>query len=182
MIFEEQHIAGVFLITHDYLGDERGGFFRSYCKGEFQHVNGKPWVQMNHSFNSKKGTLRGLHFQRAPHSEQKQIRCIRGEIQDVFVDLRSNSRTFLKWGSVRLSSKNNQSLFLPEGIAHGFVTLEDETELLYNHTNFYNPEFEGGLRYDDPMIGIQWTIEPQIISDRDKNHPYLDQTFQGLRL
>lgn len=181
MIFEKTHIEGVYVIKPEIIGDERGGFFRYFCKNEFKTILNKEFVQMNHSINKEKGTLRGLHYQKSPHSEAKLIRCIRGSILDVFVDLRKNSATFLQWGSQKLTEENHEMIFLPEGIAHGFITLEDNTHLNYHHTEFYNPNAEGGFRYDDPTLNIDWEIAPSIISERDKKHPFIEN-FKGIEL
>ena len=180
MRIEEREIAGVFSIIPHVLEDERGGFFRTYCKNELAKITDSEFVQMNHSINLKKGTLRGLHFQTPPHSEDKIVRCIRGAVYDVFVDVRKDSPTFLQWGSRLLSAENKELLFLPRGIAHGFITLEDQTELLYQHSNFYTPNSEGALRYNDPILSITWPIEPIVISERDKNHPLLTPDFKGI--
>ena len=182
MTFEELDIAGVYLITPQFIGDDRGGFFRYYCREEFAAITTSEFVQMNHSINHQKGTLRGLHYQLPPHSEEKVVRCIHGSIQDVFVDLRAGSPTFLKWSSVQLSAANRKILFLPKGIAHGFITLEDHTELLYQHSAYYAPDFERGIHFSDPRLNIQWELEASVVSDRDRSHPTLDEHFNGLIL
>jgi dTDP-4-dehydrorhamnose 3,5-epimerase len=181
MKFEEHElIRGVYLITPTVLHDERGEFFRVYCKSVFEQITDKEFVQMNHSINYKKGTLRGLHYQVKPCQEQKIVRCISGRIQDVFVDLREGSSSFLKYGFYILDSSHPQMLFLPEGIAHGFITLEDNTQLLYQHSEFYNPQSEKGILFNDPLLKIQWLETPLIISERDKNHPQLTNNFKGI--
>ncbi len=180
MKISTQHIQGVSLIAPRVLEDDRGAFFRTFCQQEMKSLNMRPSVQMNHSINHKRGTLRGLHYQLPPHREQKLIRCISGSVFDVFVDLRADSATFLQWGAVELSAENKQILFLDEGIAHGFITLEDNTQLLYQHSEFYAPEYEAGIRFDDPMLSIEWPFEPKIISERDRNHPTLSPTFNGI--
>lgn len=182
MTFVELNISGVVEIIPDVKGDERGGFFRSYCQQEMDKINMKPIVQMNHSFNVQKGTLRGLHYQKPPHQEQKLIRCVHGAVWDVFVDLRKNSPTFLQWDKVILSAEKMNSIFIPEGMAHGFITLENNSELIYAHTAFYQPQFEAGLSFDDEMLNITWPTKPTIISDRDRNHPHLSDEFKGIEL
>lgn len=181
MKFEENDIIkGVYLITPKILEDERGSFFRSYCKSTFEQISQKEFVQMNHSTNLKKGTLRGLHYQEKPYQEQKIIRCISGKIQDVFVDLRQNSSSFLKYSFYILDAKDPKILFLPEGIAHGFVTLEDNSQLVYQHSEVYNPNAENGIRFDDPKIAINWMEKPVMVSNRDLNHFYLTNEFKGI--
>lgn len=175
----EQHIAGVYLIEPELISDDRGSFFRSFCADELKDLKIGNWVQMNHSYNTKKGTLRGMHFQLAPHGETKQIRCVKGSVYDVYVDIRPDSDTFLQWGAVELSEENKLSLILNEGIAHGFITLQDDSQLIYHHSEFYTPGSEAGLRFDDPKIGIKWPLEPTVISERDANHPLIDQNFKG---
>lgn len=180
MIFEEQAIQEVFLICPKIIEDNRGVFFRSFCKREFEKITDTEFVQINHSINFKKGTLRGIHYQLPSFAEEKIIRCIQGSVFDVFVDLRKNSPTFLNWGSVILSAENKKSLFLPKGIAHGFLTLADDSQLLYQHSEFYTPDFEAGIRYDDPKLNIQWPTKPFGISERDKQHPFLTADFNGI--
>lgn len=180
MEINPQHIQGVYLIEPKVIADDRGGFFRTFCKKEMVQLKMRESVQMNHSINHKKGTLRGLHYQLAPHREQKLIRCISGSIFDVFVDLRANSPTFLQWGAVELSAQNKKMVFLDDGIAHGFITLADNTELLYQHSEFYAPQFEAGIRYDDPKLAIEWPLLPEVISERDLNHPNISPNFKGI--
>jgi dTDP-4-dehydrorhamnose 3,5-epimerase len=180
MIFEKLELNGPVLIKPQIHEDNRGGFFRFYCKHEFAEITSSEFVQMNHSINHKKGTLRGMHFQLSPYKEEKIISCIRGNIFDVFVDLRTDSPTFLKWSSIYLSDQDNHLLYLPEGFAHGFITLEDNTHIIYQHSQFYTPGYEGGIRYDDPMIKIEWPLSPEVISERDLNHPSLTKQFKGI--
>lgn len=182
LTFKPLDISGVYAIEPRFLSDDRGGFFRFYCEQEFAEITDKRFVQMNHSVNHKKGTLRGMHYQLPPHAEQKIVRCVKGAIWDVFVDLRENSPTFLQWDSIELTENNRTLLFLPEGIAHGFITLEDDSHVLYQHSEFYAPYAERGIRFDDPKIGIDWPFEANIISERDNNHPYLNDDFKGIQL
>ena len=173
-------LNGSFTIQLDPINDERGWFARYFCKKEFSTIgHEKEWVQMNHSFSLKKGTLRGMHFQKPPHSEVKLVRCIQGSVFDVIIDLRKDSPTFLKWFGAELSAENKLMMYIPEGFAHGFQTLEDNSGLLYMHTAYYSPEAESGLRYNDPQVNISWPLEISEISMRDTNHDILEK-FNGL--
>jgi dTDP-4-dehydrorhamnose 3,5-epimerase len=181
MIFTETALKGSFIISLKPYSDERGWFARTYCKREFETIgHHKEWVQMNHSFTTEKGTVRGMHFQLPPYCEIKMVRCIAGAVLDVIVDIRKDSATFLQWISVELSAANRQMIYIPEGFAHGFQTLEENTELIYHHTVYYEPGVEGGLRYNDPLINITWPLPAQNISARDKEHPLLDEHFKGI--
>jgi len=181
MIFTPTSLEGSFIIDLEPRSDERGWFARYYCKDEFQEIaHQKEWVQMNHSFTSKKGAIRGMHFQVAPHKEIKMLRCIAGSVYDVIIDLRKGSDTFLQWIGVELSAVNKKMLYIPEGFAHGFQCLEDNCELIYHHSEFYQPGAEAGIRYNDPLADIQWPLPPTIISARDLNHSYLDENFKGI--
>ncbi len=161
--------------------DDRGWFSRFYCKNEFQeagfHLN---WVQMNHSFTIKKGSIRGMHYQHPPCSEIKLVKCISGTVYDVIVDLRSGSPTFLEWFGVEISDQNNKAVLIPEGFAHGFQTLKENCQLIYCHSNYFMKGVEGGIRYDDPGINIAWPLPITEISKRDKVHPLIDSNFNGL--
>lgn len=182
MQFVETPIQGLFIIEPFLFEDNRGWFFRSYCKNEFKKIGfDKEWVQMNDSFTKQKGTIRGLHFQYPPAAESKLVRCIKGSIFDVAVDLRQGSPTFFKWFGVELSEKNKKILFIPEGFAHGFQALTDDCEVLYNHSNFYSKENESALRYNEPRIGVRWPLPLSVISDRDANHPLLTNDFNGIK-
>lgn len=154
---------------------------RTYCKKEFVQIGfyGE-WVQMNHSVSHKKGTLRGMHFQTPPFSEVKMVRCIHGAVFDVIVDVRKGSPTFLEWFGIELSAANRHMLYIPGGFAHGFQTLEDDTELIYLHSEYYVPQAENGLRYDDPALQISWPLEVTAISTRDLSHPALTNEFKGV--
>ncbi len=181
MIFTPTQLKGVFIIDLQPVGDSRGWFSRTYCKNEFAAIgHDKEWVQLNHSFTSKKGTVRGMHYQLPPFSEIKMVRCIAGAVLDVVIDLRKGSPTFLQWTGVELSAENKKMIYIPEGFAHGFQCLTDNCELLYHHSAFYTPGAEGGIRYNDPLIGINWPLELTEISDRDKAHPFLDKNFKGI--
>lgn len=171
MKFTELELKGAFLIELDIKKDERGWFSRIFCKKEFSILgHTKEWVQINHSTSKNCGTIRGLHFQKKPFEEIKLVRCISGKIFDVIVDIRTNSETYLKWLSVELSAENKNMLYIPEGFAHGFQTLSDDVEIIYHHTEFYSPENEGGIRYNDPILKINWPLPISYISDRDLNH------------
>ncbi|RYG53268.1 MAG: dTDP-4-dehydrorhamnose 3,5-epimerase [Chitinophagaceae bacterium] len=181
MIFTPTQLEGVFVIDLQPIGDSRGWFSRTYCKNEFASIgHDKEWVQLNHSFSSKKGTIRGMHYQQTPFSEIKMVRCIAGAVMDMVIDLRKNSSTFLQWISVELSAANKKMIYIPEGFAHGFQCLEDNCELLYHHSAFYTPGAEGGIRYNDPLVGIKWPLNPTDISERDQAHPFLDKNFKGI--
>lgn len=181
MIFTPTQLKGVFIIDLQPVGDSRGWFTRTYCKNEFAEIgHDKEWVQLNHSFTSKKGTVRGMHYQLPPFSEIKMVRCIAGAVLDVVIDLRKDSPAFLQWTGVELSAENKKMIYIPEGFAHGFQCLTDNCELLYHHSAFYTPGAEGGIRYDDPLVGINWPLELTEISDRDKAHPFLDKNFKGI--
>jgi dTDP-4-dehydrorhamnose 3,5-epimerase len=181
MNFTETKLKGAFVVDLTLLKDERGGFARTFCKDEFKKIgHDKEFVQFNHSFNSNKGTIRGMHYQEPPYSEIKLMRCIKGSVFDVVIDIRKSSPTFLQWYGMELSAENKKMIYIPEGFAHGFQTLEDNSELLYHHTNFYEPSSERGIRYDDKMVGIEWPEKISGVSERDKNHPLLTSDFKGI--
>ena len=182
MNFEETKIKGAYLIKPNSFSDNRGEFFRVACRKELSAMGlEKEIVQTNISINYKSGTLRGMHFQKAPALEAKIITCISGSVFDVLVDLRKGSSTFLQWIGVELTAETKQMIYIPEGCAHGFVTLTDHANLLYHHTAYYTKECEGAFRYDDPLVGIVWPVTPSVISDRDAAHPYLSKQFNGLK-
>lgn len=183
MKFIPTPLSGSYIIEPEPFTDARGWFARVYCKNEFQQIgHTKEWVQLNHSFTSQAGSLRGMHFQYPPHTEIKMVRCIAGSIYDVIIDVRSGSPTFLKWFGAELSAVNRKMLYIPEGFAHGFQTLTDNCELIYHHTSFYTPGSEGAIRFNDKKIGIQWPRDVKDISDRDKQHPLLDDSFTGIKI
>ena len=170
MIFTELALKGVYLIEPDRREDERGFFARTFCAEEFSaHGLSPTVVQCNISFNRHRGTLRGLHFQAPPHSEARLVRCTRGNIYDVIVDLRPDSRTFKQWDAIELTADNRRMLYVPEGVAHGFQTLADDTEVLYQMSEFYHPECARGIRWDDPAFEIKWPVANPIISDKDRS-------------
>jgi dTDP-4-dehydrorhamnose 3,5-epimerase len=167
---------GAWLIRLDMRKDERGFFARTMCQREFAAQGlASEFVQTNASGNIAAGTLRGLHFQRAPHAEVKLVRCTRGAIFDVIVDLRPQSSTFLMWQGFRLSASGDLLLYVPAGFAHGYQTLEPATEVTYQVSAFYAPQAEGGLRYDDPAIGIEWPLPISSISPKDASWPLLER-------
>lgn len=168
MIFTETKLKGAYIIDIEPVEDERGFFARSWCRKEFIELGLNPsQVQCNISYNKRKGTLRGMHYQAAPHQEAKVVRCTKGIIYDVIVDLRANSETFRQWTGVELSMENRRMLYVPEEFAHGFLTLEDDTEVYYQMSEFYFPECARGIRWDDPLFGILWPVKDPIISDKD---------------
>jgi len=172
MKFHETKLPGMFEIHLEPLGDERVFFARSWCQHEFElHGLNPVTVQCNISFNEKQGTLRGLHYQAEPHPEAKVVRCTQGSIYDVVVDLRAQSPTFKKWVGLSLSAANRRMIYVPEGFAHGFLTLEDRTEIFYQMSEFYHPELSRGVRWDDPAFQIAWPSKPRIISERDRTYP-----------
>ena len=182
MKFNPTPLKGSYIIELLPIGDSRGWFARTFSKDVFEKEIGhtKDWVQMNHSFTSVKGTIRGMHYQLSPFSEIKLVRCIAGEVFDVIVDLRKNSSTYLQWYGTVLSAENKKMMYIPEGFAHGFQTLSQNAELIYQHSEFYNPQAESGIKYNDPVVNIQWPLEATEISERDKNHPLINSTFKAL--
>ena len=163
--------------------DSRGQFSRLYCENELGDLIGsRKIVQINHSRTSAIGAVRGMHFQMPPNAEMKLVRCLRGRIWDVAVDLRQNSPTFLQWHAEELSIENNRMMVIPEGFAHGFQVLELDSELIYFHTSFYTPGAEGGLKFDDPMLSITWPLKPVDLSVRDLSHPKINRNFKGIAL
>jgi len=181
--YKETEMKGLTVIEVEPFQDHRGKFYRVYCKNELKSIGyAKELVQINQSLTRKKGAIRGMHFQFPPKVETKIVKCIKGSIFDVVIDLRSKSPTFLHWHSEILSADNMKMLYIPEGLAHGFQTLEDNTELIYFHTEFYSPDYESGIRYDDPIISIKWPLEIADISERDRSFELLDNKFKGLTL
>jgi len=169
MIFTETKLNGAFIIDLEPIQDERGFFARTWCKNEFAaHGLNPNLVQCNTSFNKKKGTLRGMHYQSPPYEEAKLVRCTMGAVYDVIVDIRKESKTFLQWIACELTAQNRKMLYVPEGFAHGFQTLEDNTEVFYQMSEFYHSDHAAGLRWDDPAIDIKWPIPEVVISKKDK--------------
>jgi dTDP-4-dehydrorhamnose 3,5-epimerase len=171
VIFTQTNLAGAFLIEPEKAKDDRGFFARSWCKREFEARGLNPQlVQCNISLSRNKGTLRGIHYQASPYQEAKLVRCTAGSIFDVIIDLRLNSPSFGKYATEVLSAGNHKMLFVPEGFAHGFLTLEDNTEVFYQMSEFYSPEHARGIRWNDPAFGINWPLTPPIISERDRSY------------
>jgi dTDP-4-dehydrorhamnose 3,5-epimerase len=173
MRFIELDLKGAYLIEPDRLEDERGFFARTWCRREFEACGlTSRLVQCNISFNRRRGTLRGMHYQAEPHSETKLVRCTRGAIYDVIIDLRPSSPTFKRWVSAELTADNRRMLYIPEGFAHGLQTLVDDTEVLYQMSEFYVPEAARGVRWDDPAFDIRWPpVEGRVMSEKDRTYP-----------
>jgi len=175
MIFTAAPLAGAFVLDVEPHSDERGFFARSWCRDEFAaHGLSTALVQCNVSRNRLAGTLRGLHYQAAPYAEVKLVRCTMGAIYDVIVDLRPGSPTHAHHFGVVLTAENHRALYVPEGFAHGFLTLADESEVLYQMSEFYHPDASRGVRWNDPVFGIAWPAVPRVISDRDSRYPDFD--------
>ena len=176
----ETELKGVYIIEPQVFGDARGWFMETWSKAKFDaaglHFD---FVQDNQSFSAHKGTLRGLHYQLNPMAQAKLVRCTRGELLDVAVDIRKNSPQFGKWASAILSAENKRQFLIPRGFAHGFITLTDNVEVQYKADNFYAPHLEGNIRWDDPQIGIDWKIEPTILADKDANAPFLKDRIES---
>ena len=162
-------------------GDERGRFTRIFCEESFSVIRaGLRFVQVNSSITTRRGTIRGLHFQRAPASDAKLIRCVRGAVYDVAVDLRTESSTFGHWHAIELTDTNERQIFIPEGFAHGFQALTNEVELLYQHTYPHTASAEGGVRYDDPALAVFWPLPVTVISERDASLPTLNPADRSI--
>ena len=172
---------GAALLKSRPFSDERGHFERLFCHHELKALNlNKPIVQINYSITKKMGAFRGLHFQYPPYPEIKIVRCLKGAVFDVIVDLRQNSPTCLQWHGEELSEQNHAAMYIPEGCAHGFQVLKENSELLYLHTEFYHPEAEGGLNVQDPRLKINLPLPISEMSERDRQHSFLDEQFQGI--
>ena len=183
MIIYPTPIADLMVAESKSFNDERGAFARLYCEQELSSViGGRKIIQINHSCTAAVGAVRGLHFQHAPHTEMKLVRCLKGKVWDVAVDLRPKSPSYKRWYAQELSPRNAHMIVIPEGFAHGFQVLEAGSELLYLHTAFYKPEAEGGVRHDDPELGIGWPLPVTDISARDSSHAYIDSSFIGIVL
>ena len=176
-------IAGVNLVEGAPFVDTRGSFSRIYCEQELgKGIGSRRIVQINYSKTVAVGVVRGMHYQNSPHAEMKFIRCIKGSVWDVAVDLRANSSTLLKWHAGELTSENARMLVIPEGCAHGFQSLEPNSELLYLHTAFYTPEMEDGIAYNDPRLKITWPLPVTDLSARDKQFSPIPSSFSGIRV
>lgn len=178
MIFTETKLKGAYQIDVERIEDERGFFGRSFCVNQFdKHGLNTNTVQTNVSYSAKKGTLRGMHMQAQPFGETKLVRCTQGSIYDVIIDMRTDSPTFKQWIGVELTAANYNMLYVPEGFAHGFITLEDETHVSYQVTQFYTAAAEKCYRWDDPAFNIKWPLEPSLISSKDSAHPLFDHSL-----
>jgi dTDP-4-dehydrorhamnose 3,5-epimerase len=173
MIFKPTEIEGAFLIDLEKLEDSRGFFARAFCRKEFEKYHLNPsMVQCNLSYNQHRGTLRGMHFQKKPYAEAKLVRCTAGAVFDVIIDLRPESGTYMKWIGVELTSENRRMLYVPEGLAHGYQTLTDHSEVFYQVSQYYIPAADSGVRWDDPVFGIAWPdAEKRLISEKDRHWP-----------
>jgi dTDP-4-dehydrorhamnose 3,5-epimerase len=172
MIFQQTELPGAYIIELEKRADERGFFARAWCQREFTaHGLTAQLVQTNISYNKQRGTLRGMHYQAQPFAEVKLVRCTRGAIYDVIIDLRRDSPTYLRWIGVELTAASHRMLYVPEGFAHGFQTLSDDAEVMYQVSQYYTPDAEGGVRYDDPAFGIDWPLEVAVISEKDRRWP-----------
>jgi dTDP-4-dehydrorhamnose 3,5-epimerase len=168
MICAPTPLVGAYLIEPEPVSDERGFFARTWCRNEFAGKGLNPNLfQCNISYNKVQGTLRGMHYQKAPYEEAKLVRCTQGAVYDVIIDLRSGSNTFTQWFGVELTAENRKALYVPEGFAHGFITLKDDTEVLYQMSEFFHAECAVGVRWNDPVFAIQWPIDVKVISKRD---------------
>jgi dTDP-4-dehydrorhamnose 3,5-epimerase len=174
-------IAGVLRVDTASHADSRGAFARLYCERQLADVIGpRRIVQINHSRTAAVGAIRGMHYQHPPHAEMKLVRCLKGRVLDVAVDLRAGSPTFLRWHAEELTPNNARMLVIPEGCAHGFQVLEADSELLYLHTAFYTPQAERGIRHDDPQLGIAWPLPVAELSPRDASHPLIEPEYRGI--
>ena len=181
MKITDTKISGVHIIETTPLVDDRGSFARAFCARELEPIlQGRTIAQINQSKTTKAGAIRGMHFQRTPYAEVKLVRCLRGRIWDVALDLRKESPTFLQWHAQELTPGNMKMMIVPERCAHGFQTLEADSEVLYLHTEFYEPSSEGGIHYADPRINIDWPLAVSDLSPRDATHPRIDDTFTGI--
>ncbi len=180
---QKTKLDGLYVIEPIVHKDERGAFFRVFCEDELKEIfKEKNIKQVNHSVTSIKGTVRGMHFQYAPDTEVKMVKCIKGKAFDVVVDIRRGSKTFLQIFSIELSEENKKMVYIPEGFAHGFQTLKDDTELLYFHSNIYAPRNEGALNIKDPLLNINWPLDILNLSDRDAEHSFIDANFKGIKI
>jgi len=178
MQFIPTPLAGAYLIDLEKRGDDRGFFARAFCEQEFAaHQLVSRFVQVNNSLSAFKGTLRGMHYQLAPKAETKLVRCIRGALWDAILDLRPESPTFGQHFGAELSAENRRMMYVPKGFAHGFITLQDDTEAFYFVDEFYSPEQERGLRWNDPRFAIKWPAEPIVLSDKDRGHKDFDPAW-----
>ncbi len=181
MIFHRTPLEGARLIELEKRGDDRGFFARAFCEKEFE-ADGlvSRFVQVNNSLSARKGTLRGMHYQMAPHGEVKIVRCVRGALWDAILDLRPQSPTYKQWFGAELSAENRLAMYVPRGFAHAILTLTDDAEALYLVSDFYAPSHERGIRWNDPAFGVEWPIQPTEISEKDAAWPDFDPEFHGV--
>lgn len=178
MQFNKLPLQGAYLITLDPIGDERGFFSRLFCSQDFEDLGLESKIfQVNDSYSSSKGTLRGMHYQLTPKQETKLVRCILGEIYDVILDIRPSSPTFGKWFGAELTAENRQMMYVPKGFAHGFLTLTDKSEVIYFVSEEYSTEHERGIRWDDQAFSIKWPFTPLVVSDKDRKHPDFNTAY-----
>ena len=178
MIFNETRLAGAYLIDIEKKGDDRGFFARAFCENEFgNHSLVRHFCQVNNSLSAQKGTLRGMHYQLAPRAETKVVRCIKGSLYDLILDLRPQSATFGQSFGAELSAENRRMMYVPKGFAHGFLTLAPDTEAFYFVDEFYAPECERGIRFDDPKFNLRWPAAPTLVSDKDRGHRDFDPAW-----
>ena len=183
MNIQSTSISGVYLIERERYSDNRGSFSRIFCENELSDLLGpRSIVQANHSVNKHVGTIRGLHLQHGIHAEIKFVTCLRGAVWDVAVDLRPDSPSYLQWYGAMLQADKNLTLVVPEGCAHGFQVVAQNSELVYLHTASYRPEAESGVRFDDPALNITWPQDVTEVSARDQNYPLIDTEFTGFRI
>lgn len=176
-------LRGAYLVESTPLGDHRGCFARLFCQRELENVLGdKTIVQSNYSFSKLKGTIRGLHFQTPPAAEIKFVRCVQGSFFDVIVDLRQDSPTFLQWHGETLKAGDLRMILVPEGFAHGLQTLEDDSAAMYLHTEYFSPDNEGGVRFNDPKLGIDWPLPPADVSEKDRYQRLINDEYKGMTL
>lgn len=183
MIFNPTILAGAFTIDVQPFQDSRGFFTRVFCEKEFaEHNLVQHFVQANHSGTHGKGVIRGMHFQNSPHCEVKLVKCVQGAIFDVIIDVRKDSPTFLQWYGAELSADNKTMMYVPAGFAHGFQSLSDYSEITYMVSAFYNKESEGGVKYDDAKVNIEWPLPVSLVSDKDQAIPLIDESFIAVSL
>lgn len=178
MLFHPNPLPGSYLIDLEKKGDERGFFARVFCTKEFENLGlESSFIQVNNSLSAKKGTLRGIHYQLAPKGEVKLVRCVKGSLYDVIIDLRKESKTFGQWFGAELSAENRRMMYVPKGFGHAFLTLEDDSEALYMVSESYSPEHERGIRWNDQRFAIKWPISPEVISEKDNSHRDFDVAY-----
>lgn len=173
-------LGGAYIITPNSHEDERGSFSRVFCQEEMANINQENFVQVNHSITRNKGTVRGMHFQYPPNAEVKMVKCIKGSVLDIIIDIRADSPTFLESHEEVLSAENMKMIYIPKGFAHGFQTLEDNSELLYFHSSVYTPGNEGALNARDPFLNIKWPLNISNMSKKDEQHSFIDIDFKGI--